>query len=240
MGLIKLMSVKPAELASKFKMRKTHVATFVDTSMACGVQMPPDLPRASSARRRSSTASWLSEDANSVKYTEVPRPKPLYKPPPFELHRSTLSDASSGTSPARKLGSRTSHARNSPPRKSNAGELGPRNGYGRNSPPRKSNAGELGSRISHARSSPPRKSNAGDLGFRNGRITQCHAICHVLIQVDGHVLILTHFHPNFRIFKFTFSKLILGFFCIGVLLQMLQRGTISKYKMHGTTLQRLF
>jgi hypothetical protein len=45
--------------------------------------------------------------------------------------------------------------------------------------------------------------------------------------VDDHVLILTHFHPNFRTFKFTFGKLILGFFCIGVLLQMLQRGTTS-------------
>jgi hypothetical protein len=45
--------------------------------------------------------------------------------------------------------------------------------------------------------------------------------------VDGHVLILTHFHPNFRTFKFTSGKLILGFFCIGVLLQMLQWGTTS-------------
>jgi hypothetical protein len=55
-------------------------------------------------------------------------------------------------------------------------------------------------------------------------ITQCHAICHVLIQVDGHVLILTHFRPNFRTFKFTSSKLILGFFCIGVLLQNVATG----------------
>jgi hypothetical protein len=54
-------------------------------------------------------------------------------------------------------------------------------------------------------------------------ITQCHVICHV----DGHVLILTHFRPNFRTFKFTSGKLILGFFCIGVLLQMLQWGTTS-------------
>jgi hypothetical protein len=51
--------------------------------------------------------------------------------------------------------------------------------------------------------------------------------CHIIIQVDGHVLILTHFHPNFRTFKYTSGKLILGFFCIGVLLQMLQRGITS-------------
>jgi hypothetical protein len=58
-------------------------------------------------------------------------------------------------------------------------------------------------------------------------ITQCHEIMSHYHQVDGHVLILTHFHPNFRTFKFIFSKLILGLFCIGVLLQMLQRGTTS-------------
>jgi hypothetical protein len=52
--------------------------------------------------------------------------------------------------------------------------------------------------------------------------------CHIIIQVDGHVLILTHIHPNFRTFKFTSGKLILGFFCIGLLLQiMLQRDTTS-------------
>jgi hypothetical protein len=56
-------------------------------------------------------------------------------------------------------------------------------------------------------------------------ITQCHEITSRYHQVDGHILILTHFHPNFRTFKFTFGKLILGFFCIGVLLQMLQWGT---------------
>jgi hypothetical protein len=48
-----------------------------------------------------------------------------------------------------------------------------------------------------------------------------------------HVLILTHFHPNFRTFKFTFGKLILGFFCIGVLLQMLQWGATSLYYMQN-------
>jgi hypothetical protein len=51
--------------------------------------------------------------------------------------------------------------------------------------------------------------------------------CHIIIQVDGHVLILIYFQTNFRTFKFTFSKLILGFFCIGVLMQMLQRDTTS-------------
>jgi hypothetical protein len=55
-------------------------------------------------------------------------------------------------------------------------------------------------------------------------ITQCHAFGHVLIQVDGHVLILTHFHPNFRTFKFTSGKLILGFFCIG-----------GPYSLHSST-----
>jgi hypothetical protein len=52
---------------------------------------------------------------------------------------------------------------------------------------------------------------------------------HILIQVDGHILIFTHFHPNFRTFKFTSDKLILGFFCIRVLLQMLQWSTTSVY-----------
>ncbi|KAG0618966.1 hypothetical protein M758_4G105200 [Ceratodon purpureus] len=193
-GLIDLMSMKPSELASKFKMRKTHVATFVDTSLACGIQLPFDLPRMSSARRRSSTASRLSEDANSVRYIELPKSKPLGKPPPFVLHKSTLSESSFGSSPrspprksnAGYFGFRNSYSKrspplksnagglglcenvpSSPPRKSNAGDSGFRNSYAKNSPPRKSSAGELGFGNSYAKNSPPRKSSAGELGFRN-------------------------------------------------------------------------
>jgi hypothetical protein len=41
--LIDLMSMKPAELVSKFGMKKTQAATFVDTTLSCGIEMPPDL-----------------------------------------------------------------------------------------------------------------------------------------------------------------------------------------------------
>lgn len=73
-GLIDLMSMKPADLASKFNMRKSHIATFVDTTMSCGIQMPPDLelPPGPSGRRRSGTMSRTSEDRSSAPHNRAP------------------------------------------------------------------------------------------------------------------------------------------------------------------------
>lgn len=113
-GLIDLMSMKASDLAAKFNMRKTEAATFVDTSMACGIQMPPglELPPAPSGRRRSSTMSRTSEDGTSV---------PLNRPPSI-ISRPTLSDGASsiGDSSAR------DSPPDSPPREPNAntGEVG--------------------------------------------------------------------------------------------------------------------
>ncbi|KAG0629588.1 hypothetical protein M758_1G115100 [Ceratodon purpureus] len=100
-GLIDLMSMKPADLASKFGMRKTHVTTFVDTSMSCGIQMPPDLelPRGPSGRRRSYTNSRTLSPVSPV--GEVSSPQ-LNKPPsavrrqsPSEPQRAGLSEGQS-------------------------------------------------------------------------------------------------------------------------------------------------
>jgi len=94
-GLIDLMSMKPADLGSKFNMRKSHIATFVDTSMSCGIQMPPDLelPPAPSGRRRSSTISRTSEDATSSMPLTSP-PSMIARPFSFDGAASSIGNSS--------------------------------------------------------------------------------------------------------------------------------------------------
>ena len=121
-GLIELMSMKPAELVSKFGMRKSHVATFVDTSMACGIQMPPnlELPRGPSGRRRSYTSSRtvapLIDPASSAATPSLDKPpSSIPQPSPAEPHRTTLSEGgfSFGNSSARDSHNSTSSHSNS-------------------------------------------------------------------------------------------------------------------------------
>ncbi|XP_024372646.1 uncharacterized protein [Physcomitrium patens] len=120
-GLIDLISMKPSELATKFRMRRNHVTTFVDTTMSCAIQLPPDLTRVSSgSRRRPSTASRCSDEGK-----ELVSSKPVLKPPPFELHRSTLSESlvSSFVESYSKV-SPVASSRPSNARKSNASDMG--------------------------------------------------------------------------------------------------------------------
>lgn len=109
-GLINLMTTKPAELVSKFGMRKTHVATFVDTSISCGIQMPPDLelPTGPSGRRRSYTNSRnlspVSPASPASTSSFNKHPFSSFRPPTYEPQRAdSMSDerTSFGNSSAR-------------------------------------------------------------------------------------------------------------------------------------------
>uniref|UniRef100_A0A7I4DAF2 Peroxiredoxin-like 2A n=1 Tax=Physcomitrium patens TaxID=3218 RepID=A0A7I4DAF2_PHYPA len=103
-GLIDLMSMKPADLVSKFGMRKSHVSTFIDTSASCGLQMPPNLPRVAS-QRRPSIISRTNETGNPAPESQVTNSADN------QTQRSTLSYVSS-----------FGNAIDEPPRGSNVGD----------------------------------------------------------------------------------------------------------------------
>lgn len=148
-ALVNLINTKPADLVSKFRMRKTHVATFIDTSISCDLQIPPEL-----RPRRGSTT-------------------PVTKPLPFHLHKSLVSDAGSSFGDS----SRKEESLASTPRKSNASSMftagyssepfegARRSNAGYSSEPRRSNASSLGyenTSLSYEvlPKSPQRRSNA--------------------------------------------------------------------------------
>jgi hypothetical protein len=128
--LIDLMSMKPAELVSKFGMKKTQAATFVDTTLSCGIEMPPDLelPRGPSGRRRSYTTSRTIGAVSPVSEVSAPAlSKPLSvtrRPPSREPERARLIEGPFAFGNSSSRDSSSSRDQNSDSRESDASASG--------------------------------------------------------------------------------------------------------------------
>ena len=80
-SLIDLISTSPSLLVSQYGMRRVHVARFIDRSMACGIQMPPNLTLQPTRRRsmeeaRSTTISTTKSEGGEVPTSPSPSPPP--------------------------------------------------------------------------------------------------------------------------------------------------------------------
>ena len=80
-SLIDLISTSPSLLVSQYGMRRVHVARFIDRSMACGIQMPPNLTLQPTRRRsmeeaRSTRISTTKSEAGEVPTSPSPSPPP--------------------------------------------------------------------------------------------------------------------------------------------------------------------
>ena len=96
-SLIDLISTSPSQLVSTYGMRRVHVARFIDRSMACGIQMPPNLTLQPTRRRsmeeaRSTAISTTKSEAGD----QVPT-SPSPSPPPSAVAMSTKEFPSTET-----------------------------------------------------------------------------------------------------------------------------------------------